>query len=123
MNQDLKQFYGSEQFYKHGIIRSLIYTEGVKYLAETYSTYWFIDIVASYISEVFKENKKSGDTMQIVGITVNGDHTAHFYIKHDTYTREFIQQDLLYADLPMGTYEFYLNWNGNGYTLLLKSEN
>lgn len=44
---DLQNFRGgSEQFYRHSLTR-LLYSEGVKYVAETAGAYWLIDKVAT----------------------------------------------------------------------------
>jgi hypothetical protein len=45
-HNDLRQFTGSEHWYRHGISRLSLYTDGVKYLAETASAYWFLDEIA-----------------------------------------------------------------------------
>lgn len=44
---DLARFKGSESFYPQGLSR-LVYTEGVKYLADNAGAYWLIDLIASY---------------------------------------------------------------------------
>ncbi len=43
---DLRQFTGTEQWYRHGLNRSVLYTDGVKYLAEHAGAYWLIDEIA-----------------------------------------------------------------------------
>jgi hypothetical protein len=43
---ELYQFSGSEQFFKHGINRKFIYTDGVQYLAKKARCYWLIDDIA-----------------------------------------------------------------------------
>ncbi|HEY9847164.1 MAG TPA: hypothetical protein V6D03_13330 [Candidatus Caenarcaniphilales bacterium] len=43
----LPHFHGCETFYRHWTGR-LIYTEGVKYLADTAHCYWLIDAIASH---------------------------------------------------------------------------
>ncbi|OSJ31570.1 hypothetical protein BSZ19_22050 [Bradyrhizobium japonicum] len=43
---DLRQFTGSEQVFRHSLMRSMTYTEGVQYLAESGGAYWLIDKVA-----------------------------------------------------------------------------
>jgi hypothetical protein len=42
----LAQFTGSERFYRHAFVRDVIYTEGVKYVADTVGAYWLIDEIA-----------------------------------------------------------------------------
>ena len=46
-HHDLAQFTGSEQFYRHSLMRSINYSEGVHYLAETAGAHWLVDKVAT----------------------------------------------------------------------------
>ena len=39
----LAQFTGSTHFYRHGLVREVLYTEGVEYVAETAGAYWLLD--------------------------------------------------------------------------------
>jgi hypothetical protein len=43
---DLSQFTGTENYYRHPFGKAL-FTDGVKYFAETAGAYWFIDIFPS----------------------------------------------------------------------------
>lgn len=42
----LRQFTGSENWYRHGINRSVLYTDGAQFLAERSGAYWLLDIIA-----------------------------------------------------------------------------
>ncbi len=44
---DLASFTGTSQWYRHGLERSMLYTDGVRYFAERAGAYWFLDIVAT----------------------------------------------------------------------------
>jgi hypothetical protein len=44
---DLAHFTGSEQVYRHSLMRNMLYTEGVQYLAEKAGAYWLLDKVAT----------------------------------------------------------------------------
>lgn len=43
---ELNQFTGTDNWYRHSLIRSITYTDGVKYMAEKAGAYWLIDEVA-----------------------------------------------------------------------------
>jgi len=43
---DLTQFTGSENWYRHGINRNVLYTEGVQYVAEHGGAHWLLDEIA-----------------------------------------------------------------------------
>lgn len=47
LKHELKQFTGTEQFYKNPLFSSFVFTDGVKYLAEQTGAYWLIDYVMS----------------------------------------------------------------------------
>jgi hypothetical protein len=44
---DLSHFMGTEEYYRHWT-RRLVYTDGVKYVAERGSAFWLIDAIASH---------------------------------------------------------------------------
>jgi hypothetical protein len=45
--QALKQFTGTEQWYRNPLFPKYLYTDGVKYLAEQAGAYWLIDYIFS----------------------------------------------------------------------------
>lgn len=44
--EDLDQFIGSEQWYRHSLVRSITYTDGAKYVADHGGAYWLLDEIA-----------------------------------------------------------------------------
>jgi hypothetical protein len=44
---DLRQFTGTSQWFRHGLVRSVTYTEGVQYMAEQGNAYWLLDKIAT----------------------------------------------------------------------------
>ena len=69
--EDLKQFTASEQFYRHGLSRNHIYTEGVQFLAERAQAYWLLDKIALHGS-----SKIGRERFQVWKLTVNPDCSA-----------------------------------------------
>ncbi len=70
---DLRQFTGSENWYRHGINRSVLFTDGAKYLADQARAYWLIDDIAlaqRYVKRVAAEE------FQHWKLTVKADHSA-----------------------------------------------
>jgi acyl transferase domain-containing protein len=47
----LAQFTGSTTFTRHGLVRSLLMTEGVAFLADQAGAHWLTDTIASYQHE------------------------------------------------------------------------
>jgi hypothetical protein len=42
----LARFTGSEQWFRHALVRSVLYTDGAQYLAEQGGAYWLLDEIA-----------------------------------------------------------------------------
>ena len=43
---ELTQFTGTEHWYRHGMNRDVLYTDGVRHVAEAAGAYWLIDEIA-----------------------------------------------------------------------------
>ena len=43
---DLSQFTGTEYWYRHGINRNVVFTDGAKYVADQGGAYWLLDEIA-----------------------------------------------------------------------------
>ena len=43
---DLRQFTGTEHWYRHGLVPSILFTDGAKYVADTAGAYWLLDEIA-----------------------------------------------------------------------------
>lgn len=50
---DLKQFTGTEHYYRNPLFPNYVYTDGVKYLAEEAGAYWLIDYVFSNQGDLY----------------------------------------------------------------------
>ena len=48
LREQLATFTGSELFYVHPLNRKVVYTEGVRFLAQAAGAFWLIDAMASY---------------------------------------------------------------------------
>ncbi len=44
---DLRQFTGTERWYRHGLNRNVLLTEGAKYVADEAGAYWLLDAIAT----------------------------------------------------------------------------
>lgn len=113
LREALSGFYGSEQFYRHGLVRKLIYTEGVQHFAEHAGggAYWFLDIVAT---EVLPYQRKQ-EFIAIVMTVADGKADI---VAHDGNYNDFWKRHIGYTDCPDGEWSFYLCNN----TLMLPSE-
>ena len=67
---DLRQFTGSENWYRHGLVRSVLFTDGAKYLADQGGAYWLLDEIAL----AQRHNKRvAGEEFQFWKLAVNLD--------------------------------------------------
>lgn len=109
----LRQFTGSDSFYRHALARSYVYTEGVQYLAEKAGAYWLLDhIVFNQTLDVLK-----GQSFQHWKITVNEDQSARIAVE-DGNDHELTFFLLGYTDFPLSEFSLWLV----NETILLPSE-
>jgi hypothetical protein len=90
---DLCMFTGSETKYRHWFGR-LVYTEGVKHLAEEVGAYWLTDAIASHQPRVPKD-----DRFQLWLLSVKGG-AATLVCRRDTDTPDLVRQDIEWTDFP-----------------------
>src|ERR1700752_1942436 len=69
----LQNFTGSENWYRHGINRKVLLTDGAKYVADEGGAYWLLDAIA--IAQLF-EKSVTGEEFQVWTLKVNEDCTA-----------------------------------------------
>src|SRR5271155_3607788 len=77
---DLDQFIGSEQLFRHGLSRKHLYTQGAQFVAERAGAYWLLDKIALHGSpaiaredfQVWKLNVHPNQTATLT--TGNGDN-------------------------------------------------
>jgi hypothetical protein len=112
--QDLIQFTGSEQWYRHAMVRDILYTDGVKYVAETGGAYWLIDEIA--FAQRF-DKLLAAEKFQSWKLTVNSDHTATLDCEDGDGNAVF-SKTIAYTDFPLAEITLYFINN----TILLPSE-
>ena len=117
---ELFQFTGSEQFFKHGINSKLIYTEGVKYLAEKTGCYWLIDDIACVLLPYLL--KKHNDWFYSIQLLVT--ESAAVITASDGNGEILINHKVKWSDFPITgePVKFYLCESDKHYCLMLPSE-
>lgn len=110
---DLAQFTGSEIWYRHGLVRNVHYTQGVRHVAETGGAYWLIDKIA------FSQAGAAvhAEAFQHWTLEVKPDQTAHLSCT-DGNDKVVYGEDLEYTDFPLDKINFYFTDT----VLLLPSE-
>lgn len=91
---ELDQFTGSENYYQH--LFGIVYTDGIKYLAEVCQCYWLIDLVASWQTDP----KVKQEDFQVFKLRVNEDKSAHVSIE-DGNDNIIATQEIEFTDFPL----------------------
>lgn len=100
---DLAQFTGTETWYRHPLVRTVLYTEGAQYVAETGGAYWLLDEIAFAQKSV---QAVAAEDFQFWKLTVNTDRTASL-ICEDGNGHAVYSKALTYTDFPLPEIAFY----------------
>lgn len=110
---DLAQFTGTEHWYRHGLVRSVLYTDGVKHVADAGGAYWLIDEIA--FAQRF-DAAVAVQPFQVWKLTVRG--SAAVLICEDGNGHKVSCKRIEYTDFPLPEISFYFTDS----TILLPSE-
>ena len=99
----LRQFTGSENWYRHGINRAVLYTDGAKFLADRGGAYWLLDIIA--IAQQHNATV-SGEEFQVWNLKVHSDRSATVYCD-DGNGNPFYTQEIPFTDFPLAEAKLY----------------
>ena len=91
---DLAQFIGSETFYEQVLIdgSKLILTEGCHFIRESYSAYWFFDLIGSYQFKLIDE------PFQVWKLTKYKEEAV--IICKDGNSKTLVSQEIPFTDFP-----------------------
>jgi len=112
LNNDFADFTGTCYHHKHWL-PGMVYTDGIRSMAEKYKAYWLLDVVFSY----WTHKKVRKEPFQIWTITAK-DGEAVVKMQTDTDKPIMVKQDIPFTDFPEGTLKMYLSDR----VLLLPSE-
>lgn len=107
--------------------RNMLFTEGVKDVADAAEAYWLIDAIFSYYAanQNFKRLLETNERLQGMSfwtLTVNADRSAVLTCVEDTDMKPVVKQQIEYTDFPLDEIKFYMEYDGSAYTLLLPGE-
>lgn len=111
---DLRQFTGTETWYRHPLVRSVLYTDGAKYVADHGGAYWLLDAIAC---AQLGETRVAREPFQLWTLQVHADHTATLTCEDGNGTTVFTQA-LALTDFPLDEIALYCTDN----VILLPSE-
>lgn len=110
---DLRQFTGSENWYRHSLNRQVLFTDGAKYLADQAGAYWLLDEIA--LAQRFQKSVAK-EEFQLWHLIVK-DNTADL-VCEDGNGRNVYVQHIPFTDFPLDEVKLYFTNN----TILLPSE-
>lgn len=111
--EDLRQFGGTEFWYRHAIQRHILFTDGAKYVADTAGAYWLLDEIALGQMEPCIANQ----LFQHWKLKVKPDATATLTCEDGNCNTVFTKQ-ISFTDFPLETISFFFTDN----VILLPSE-
>ena len=100
--EKLAQFTGSDNVYWHAV-GEMVFTDGVKFLADVAQCYWLLDIIGSYLIDP----KIRELPFQIWELKVNEDNSAVVTMKEDTDLPKVVRQEIPFTDFPLKEIKFY----------------
>ena len=109
---ELSQCIGTEHWYRHNLNRHLIYSDGVKLLAECGGhggAYWFLDKIAC---EIFPLLKAKNESFLFITLSVDHETTALVSVT-DGNNKKLASFNLSYTDMQQGDWRFYLIDDGD----------
>ena len=110
----LRQFSGSENWYRHSLNRKVLYTDGAQYLAEQGEAYWLLDSIA--IAQAHVKAVKA-EQVQVWTLKVNPDSTALLTCEDGNYNIVY-KQSIPFTDFPLAEVKLYFTDN----VIMLTSE-
>lgn len=123
---NLREFTGSTEWYRHSLTAKAVYTEGVRYLAENGGAYWLIDAIVSHLftptmkRAIVKDDRLSD--MQFWRLEVSEDRKAVLTCRADSDVKPAITQRIPYTDFPLSAIDIWCGFDGSRWTLYLPSE-
>lgn len=92
---DLAGFIGTEHYYPHSLLRHILYTDGVQFLAEKAGAYWLIDKIAT----LQLEPKIKAEEFQLWKLVVKDD--AGILTCDDGDGRIVHKEEIGFTDFPL----------------------
>ena len=123
---DLSHFCGDGERYQVTWRRNVIYTPGVKHVADAGGAYWLIDAIVSHLGADFISRESEIDAriadLHFWNLSVAEDRTALLQAKADSDCEPFVSQRIPYTDFPLSSVDIWAGFDGTYWTLYLPSE-
>ena len=104
---DLRQFTGSEQWYRHGLVRNILFTDGAKYVADAGGAYWLLDEIALAQRH---DRRVAAEAFQLWKLVVRPDATATLTCDDGNGTIVYTKE-IGFTDFPLDDITLYFTNN------------
>ena len=104
IKQELMQFTGTENYFRHPF--GIVFTDGIKFLADECQCYWLIDAVASWQCD----EKVKLEDFQVFKLRVSEDRSAVLNIE-DGNSNIIAKQEIEFTDFPLDGIEIWFSNN------------
>jgi len=111
---DLEQFTGTDHYYRHAINRKVLFTDGIKYLADQAGAYWLLDEIA--LIQPY-DKRVAVEPFQVWTLRVTANQTA-LLTCDDGNGNIVFSKDIEFTDFPLDEVTL---WFANG-VIYLPSE-
>ena len=114
---ELAHFTGTEDYYRHGLARNVVFTDGVRFFADKAGAHWLLDIIAT---ELVKPLKAEG-FLHIKAVVADGKAGL---TADDGNGKVVWSRQIDFTDCPDGEWRFFFAPGGpNGtFVIMLPSE-
>lgn len=115
--EDLAYFYGSQQWFRHWIVKSVIWTEGAQHVWESGGAYWLCDEIA------FRQMDKKAikqEPFQVWDLKVK--NSSGVLTCEDGDGKVIYRKRLDYTDFPLPHIRFFVESDGQNRTIMLPTE-
>lgn len=123
---DLRQFTGDLERFRHPLAKRVIYTPGIKFLAERAGAFWLIDEIALAIAggEIAKAGRIDPRVLDLHfwRLEVRQDRSAELTARADSDVPTFITRRIPWTDFPLDHVDVWAGYDGRYWTLYLPSE-
>jgi hypothetical protein len=99
----LRQFTGSENWYRHGINRNVSFTDGAKFVADEGGAYWLLDIIALC---QFHGGRVAAEPFQVWNLRVQSDQSAILVCDDGNHNVLHLQR-IPFTDFPLDEIELW----------------
>jgi hypothetical protein len=94
---DLRQFAGgTEHYYRHGLNRKIVFTDGARYIAEEGGAHWLLDLIA--VSQGH-DKRLERQQFQVWKLTVRPDNSAIITVEDGNFN-VLLTQRIAFTDFP-----------------------